>query len=101
MATDPVARRNSARPIAVADSGFRSLEKRGGSLTRNRDSRWTCLLLLHFSNVVNQEAVQPARRGWESIAAFSHPAMIQRDTSARLKDVVCCIRAASCGLATS
>jgi len=74
--------------MAMADCGFRFLEKRGLSLTRNRDSRWTCLLLLHFSNAVNHESVQPARRGWEAIAAFSHPAMIQRDTSARLKDVV-------------
>src|ERR1700736_1382729 len=84
-------------PIAVSALS----RNEGRSLTRNRDSRWTCLLLLHFSNAVNHESVQPARRGWEAIEAFSHPAMIQRDTSARLKDVVCCIRAASCGLATS
>jgi hypothetical protein len=33
----------------------------GKSLTRNRDSRWTCPRVLHFSKIVNQEPVQPAR----------------------------------------
>jgi hypothetical protein len=59
--------------LTVADCGFRFLEERGRSLTRNRDSRWTCLLLLHCSKGVNQEAVQSACRGLKSIAAFRIP----------------------------
>src|SRR5258707_14902117 len=94
MATDPVARRNSTRLRAGADCILRFPE---GSLTRNRNSSWTCLLLLHCSNAANQEAVQPARRGWEAIAAFSHPAMMRRDTS----EGRCVLhQAASCGLAS-
>jgi hypothetical protein len=59
-----------------ADFGFRLLEQ--GAVTRNRDSRWTCLLLLHCSNAVNSAVNQ------EGVILYNHSAHISRETRAWL-----------------